>query len=424
MRGAALSRVELQADLRSLRRQVAAEFPNLVLREFHLSSDDEDSVANSGSPQRLELRRSQIRPNLFAYQVQLVEAMTRVVQGRSRALLALPTGGGKTRTAVASLLAAVEGGSVQKCVWLAPSIELLDQAFDTLRTMWALSGQAPDLFLTRRADDVRSDLPTVFFTTPQAMYSRARRGHPSKPNWDLVIFDEAHQLGARTFRSAAEALVGQTSALIGLSATPGRVSDDETEDLVLFFGGRLLTSSRLGRNPVDALQRLGVLARIDFPLLDAGQSEASRLIVAVRKSAELVERGGRVLVFTQTVAGAVVFAEASDSLGLRSGVVHSKMSPTERASAISRFGTGQLDVLANQRLLATGYDCPAISDVVLVGRVSSPILFEQMVGRAARGPKTGGSRRATVWSFDDHLALHGLPRSYYRYSDFDWAQTP
>jgi DNA repair protein RadD len=81
-------------------------------------------------------------------------------------------------------------------------------------------------------------------------------------------------------------------------------------------------------------------------------------------------------------------------------------------------------VLANQHLLAVGYDCPAVTDVVIQNKISSLILFEQIVGRAARGPLTGGSRVASVWEFEDHLALHGLPQSYYRYRDYDWTSKP
>ena len=32
----------------------------------------------------------------------------------------------------------------------------------------------------------------------------------------------------------------------------------------------------------------------------------------------------------------------------------------------------------------------------------------------------GGNAIATVWQFEDHLSLHGLPASYHRYEEFDW----
>jgi superfamily II DNA or RNA helicase len=97
------------------------------------------------------------------------------------------------------------------------------------------------------------------------------------------------------------------------------------------------------------------------------------------------------------------------------------MPAEDRYAIISAFERHKISVLVNQRLLATGYDCPAVTDVLLLTRIGSPILFEQIVGRAARGPRTGGSRVGTIWEFDDHLAMHGLPSSYYRYKDYDWS---
>ena len=91
-----------------------------------------------------------------------------------------------------------------------------------------------------------------------------------------------------------------------------------------------------------------------------------------------------------------------------------------RLSRLRAFERGDLSVIVNKRLLATGYDCPTVRHVILATRIGSAILFEQIVGRATRGPLVGGHARSTVWEFDDHLAAHGLPQSYYRYSDYDW----
>ena len=87
---------------------------------------------------------------------------------------------------------------------------------------------------------------------------------------------------------------------------------------------------------------------------------------------------------------------------------------------MAQFATGEIRVVVNKTLLATGYDCPAVEHVVLTVPVGSPITFEQMIGRAARGRLVGGADEAHVWQADDHLRVHGGPQSYYRYSDPDW----
>ncbi len=308
-------------------------------------------------------------------------------------------------------------------------MELVDQAFRTFEQLWAGTGAAPDMTLSRAAGLGPQDDLMVQVTTPQAVYAYATRraSAMADPDFDVVVFDEAHQLGARTFRAAADYLRRGVNKppLIGLSATPGRVDQKETEDLVSYFGGNLFTSRQLRPNPVKVLQRRGILAGLLFKRLTVGarpvDAESSRVAVAAHQAASLAASGGRVLVFAGSVAGAVVAAEAVRSLGQQAGVVHAAMSDSERRRVIADFSSGKIRVLTNQKLLATGYDCPAISDLILVSRVGSPILFEQIVGRAARGPRTGGSRRSTVWEFDDHLSLHGLPQSYYRFRDFDWS---
>ncbi|MCY3557860.1 MAG: helicase-related protein [Chloroflexi bacterium] len=212
--------------------------------------------------------------------------------------------------------------------------------------------------------------------------------------------------------------------VLGLSATPGRVDPDETEDLVALFQGRLLSSRLLGPNPVETLQRRGVLARLKFRRFTnsniPADDEGWRTLVAARACVELRRRQRKPLVFAASVPGAIVLAQALRGRGLRAEALHAETPSTRRRAVVSDFANGKVEVLVNHRLLATGYDCPAVSDVLILGPVGSPIQFEQIVGRAARGPMTGGSRAATVWDFDNHLKVHGLPNSYYRYRDYDW----
>jgi DNA repair protein RadD len=56
----------------------------------------------------------------------------------------------------------------------------------------------------------------------------------------------------------------------------------------------------------------------------------------------------------------------------------------------------------------------------LASPVGSAITFEQMVGRAARGPAVGGVEEAVIWQLDNLLAVHGWPSSYSRYLASLW----
>lgn len=405
--------------------EILREWPATRHKDLRLDDTWHPETNRIRAPQ-LRLIRADTRPALFGYQEDLVEQVREVISESGAALLSLPTGGGKTRTAVVAVLdfLAQRGGG--RVVWLAPTIELIDQAIDTFVRLWRDFGAAPDVALTRKFQR-RGDC-CVWFTTPQAVNSLISRTS-MLGEWDLIVFDEAHQLAARTYRRAVEWLRGRDDErkavpLIGLSATPGRADSSEMDELLDIFGKRLLRSGRLGENPVRALQQMGVLAQLRFRKFTkrgVSDSEAERLSIAARACTELFRRGRHVLVFTGSVGGAYLLQDILQGVNVPARAVDSTMPAEDRYAIISAFERHKISVLVNQRLLATGYDCPAVTDVLLLTRIGSPILFEQIVGRAARGPRTGGSRVGTIWEFDDHLAMHGLPSSYYRYKDYDWS---
>jgi superfamily II DNA or RNA helicase len=385
--------------------------------------DYRDHTSVAGQSCIVSLVRNHERPPLFDYQADLASRMSKILQTGGTTLLSLPTGAGKTRTAINAMFESrIHEESIRIC-WMAPTYELLDQAFSTTVRLWRQFGAAPDMRVALAGEPNRD--ADLWLTTPQAVASRARTREPLG-DWDAVIFDEAHQMAAPTFRGAVEAIRRQpgAKALVGLSATPGRATEQETEILVDLFEGHLLTSPVLGTHPVEELQRRGVLAQLRFRPLSrratASLDEVERLKVIIRACRFLARRKHRVLVFTSSVAAAETLSLVLSNRGVSATWVSGTMPPQERQSRIDSFASGRWDVLANQRLLATGYDCPAVTDVIIQTKIMSPVLFEQIVGRVARGPLTGGSGTGTVWQFEDHLTLHGLPQSYYRYRDYDW----
>lgn len=366
------------------------------------------------------LRRADQRFHLFDYQKDLCSQMVELSRAGtgSRSLVSLPTGSGKTRTAMAAVLEDLKSASGSRWLWLAPTLELLDQAYETLVELWRSDPTSRDVEVVVR--DRPSPSTDIWLTTPQAVNA----GNSDALKFHNIVFDEAHQLEAPTFKAAVERAADNHTSLFGLSATPGRSDSRETESLIRFFGRNLLTSELLGRNPVEELQRRGVLSKFAFRIIGKrGQQldEAQRLRATLHACRTLIHRRKRTLVFTKTVAEAVALSLALQEASLPAEYVDGRLSEGERRRRIAAFQSGEIKLLLNQKLLATGYDCPAVSDLVLATEVRSPILFEQMVGRAARGPLTGGSSLARIWEFDNHLALHGLPSSYYRYRDYDWA---
>ena len=86
----------------------------------------------------------------------------------------------------------------------------------------------------------------------------------------LVVFDEAHQSVARTYRQITDELtMDYRCALLGLTATPGRTWNDIDEDgkLAAFYGRNKVTLRVPGDNPIRYLIDHGYLARPTFRTL-------------------------------------------------------------------------------------------------------------------------------------------------------------
>lgn len=66
------------------------------------------------------------------------------------------------------------------------------------------------------------------------------------------------------------------------------------------------------------------------------------------------------------------------------------------------FKNNKLDVLINVRMLTEGADVPNVKTVFLTRQTTSSILMTQMIGRALRGEKVGGSSEANVVLFFDN----------------------
>ncbi len=78
------------------------------------------------------------------------------------------------------------------------------------------------------------------------------------------------------------------------------------------------------------------------------------------------------------------------------------VSVKENLEKIKQFRRGELEVLINVEMLTEGVDLPNIQTVFLTRPTTSTILMTQMIGRALRGQRAGGTEKAYVVSFIDN----------------------
>ena len=106
----------------------------------------------------------------------------------------------------------------------------------------------------------------------------------------------------------------------------------------------------------------------------------------------------RVLVFAATVAQAQLLSAILVARDVRSEVVTGTTSARVRDRAIRTFKSDNevSMVLVNFGVLTTGFDAPEASAAVIARPTKSLVLYSQMVGRAIRGPKAGGTEACEI----------------------------
>ena len=374
---------------------------------------------------------------LFAHQRL---AARRVLEGLDedpqRVMLHMPTGSGKTRTAmsiVANILNRSEPGLV---VWLAHSEELCEQAVDEFKSAWGALGNRPvdiqrwwgshALSSLGRDGVVIAGLAKVFASARSSTAEiGALAGHVN-----LVVMDEAHQAIAPTYQLILELLTqsGRPTPLLGLTATPGRTWNDIDEDqrLADSFRGRKVSLEVEGyESPVIYLVDEGYLADTEFVQLEytSGSELSQQELTEIRDSLDIPQRfinalavdeqrnllilgraeamarrHKRIIVFAATKDHALVLATVLRARGHWAYSVTGETPGPERARVISEFkeADDEIRIIVNYGVLTTGFDAPQTSAALIARPTKSLVLFSQMVGRATRGPRAGGNKTAEV----------------------------
>ena len=379
------------------------------------------------------------RYSLFDHQRRAVQRLLPILaQDSRRAVLHLPTGVGKTRTAMHIVAEFLRANEPSVVVWLASVGELLEQAVDAFRNAWSHLGDRDVSVETMwgNRDSSLENFTDGFLAAGLskvwAVISRDDPGWAARiaPRVRLVVFDEAHQSVARTYKQIIEELtLDYRCALLGLTATPGRTWADLDKDgaLAEFYGYNKVGLDVPGDNPIAYLIEHEYLAKPKFrtmlaepgltlsdrelsdmakaldiprPILEA-LSISEQYIVAVLNTIEqLIQEGHRrVLVFAASVRHARILTAILAARGLFAAVVTGSTAEQERRRAIANFTRGSNDrsmVLVNFGVLTTGFDAPKASAVVIARPTQSLVLYSQMVGRAIRGPKAGGTESCEV----------------------------
>jgi len=391
---------------------------------------------------------------LFKHQNKALHKCKSVLESeeQSAVMLHMPTGSGKTRTAMHLICRHLNNSEEKKVVlWLVHGRELCNQAANEFNSAWTILGGRP-LKVGRVFQDfneitiVDDGLLVAGLSKLWILISRELApGEVSRlaSKISLIVFDEAHQSVAYTYRTMIDTLMGYNSTinLLGLSATPGRShlgeDHDQDEGLISLFGGNKVRLDVKGYDsPIDYLQSEGYLAKVEYHEIEyPGQGmspesramlnqqlsetfqipgemlsdlglDAQRNLAIVQAVRNLIEGRNhkRILLFAPSVENANLLASIFVAQGTKSASITSQTPSEARDVYLDEYLDTKSDepmVLCNYGVLTTGFDAPKTSAVVIARPTTSVVLYSQMVGRAIRGPRVKGTEFAEVWTVMD-----------------------
>lgn len=421
--------------------------PSVPLRGWHtpaglLARLEQDTAA---ADQALAATPLDYEVGLRDYQQAAIRAVEgRLAAGQRELLLAMATGTGKTKTAIALIYRLLTANRFRRVLFLVDRETLGEQASNDFKVT-RLEGTrtfAETFGLLGIGDGPVQDDTAVHVTTVQGLVRRVTGDAPPPVDtYDLIVVDEAHR-GYTLDRDLAEAELGWRSEAEYLSKYRQVLEHFDAAKVALTATPALHTTEIFGKPVYTYTYRQavldGVLIDHEPPILI--ETELTRTGIHFR-------RGERIPTYTPGDDGVTLY-EAPDDVGLevedfnrrviaqgfnRAVCAHlaEQLNPfgpektlvfcvTDRhADEVvallkeafrAKYGeiddgtvvkiTGASDrpleltrryrnerqptVAVTVDLLTTGVDVPAITNLVFLRRVGSRILFEQMLGRATR----------------------------------------
>lgn len=352
---------------------------------------------------------------LREHQVTAYEDVDRLISmGAKNVCCVLPTGAGKSLT-----LAHFAKRSLNKretCVVFAHRDVLISQLSEALCKMhiphsFICSDKAQrDITNNNRelfGDSFHDPLSPVVVSSTPTFYARIKAGKiPAAflTSVRLWLQDETHHLVNDT--SWFHCIDGMTNAKgVGFTATPirgdkkglGRRADgvfdslSATTSMLELIQKRMLTPYKI--------YTTGYFDTKSCETTAGGDYNQKKLVLGVNKRDIIGDAVSHYLRLTPNVPAitfcvniehAKAVAEQFNNAGVPSVAISSKSELKDRKKAMDDFRSGRIMNLVNVDLLGEGYDCPAVTVVIMLRPTQSYSLFKQQFGRMLR-PSEGKS---------------------------------
>lgn len=406
---------------------------------------------------------------------------------QERMLIHMPTGTGKTKTAMHIITNYIEFSLHKKgmVIWIAHTNELLQQAYDTFENVWKHLGEgkinAYKLWGNHNISTDIEEINGVVFCGLSKLMSIADNNNDLfdilKKSCRLVVFDEAHKAAATKTKRIIEGLLRMPAgyedrALLGLTATPGRTTQDSYDNNLLsnMFGNKLisidasiLNQINMGRlralnavaekNIIKYFQERKILANmnverlryqtefsdeeisiLESTLIEFGYNEKDfnekqlnifaknrdRNKVIMEKLRELYISNIPTIVFACSVDHAKMLSAMLSLEEIPNSLIIGEMNPIDRKKAIEQFKDKDcnVNIIINYEVLTTGFDSKNIQCVFITRPTQSVVLYSQMLGRGLRGPLMGGNEECLLIDIDDNVDSFNNEMAFNYFDDY------
>jgi superfamily II DNA or RNA helicase len=329
---------------------------------------------------------------------------------KGRFLLVIPTGGGKTTTAVKAVHALYASGQLKadgdRAMWVVHREELKVQAQDTFQ---------------RIAAEINA--PALPGYVDILMLSEIKQYLADHPDARLAVVDEAHHVAAKSYQPLFER---PSLGILGLTATPSR------------HDGQPLQFTRESFSVgFPELISMGVLLRptvIQVPggtyddIVDIGDdSKALEILNNDERNQRLVSvlsehraRLNKIIIYVGTKQHARDLYTLLRSSTLKDGYEsvslilgderrrwicdrNEEIAGETRSQFVQAQKSARRSILVNVDVLTEGYDDPAVNTIVMARPTSSKLVYMQALGRAVRIDPQNPEKDAYVVEVTDNL---------------------
>ncbi len=313
------------------------------------------------------------------------KACENVIQGFKNAqkqLIVLPTGSGKT-----FIFWNIIKKMGLKTLILVHTKELLEQGLSTGKKFF------PDIYCCSFKKRIKGC--QVHINTIQSSVYPQNLSALKAENYSLIIVDECHRSGSKSYRKIFDELNVSDKYLLGCTATPFR---SDGQSIYEIFGYPEFTMT------IQEMIKLGYLCDLEGYRVktncsmkgvrkNKGDFQQNQLesVINVKNRNELIVKeylktspNEKAIVFCISVNHANEIRNEFLARGIACQAVHGNMPDKERERYLKDFREGYIKILANCQLLTEGYDEPSITTLLMARPTCSRTLYIQMIGRGSR----------------------------------------